>query len=120
MGEIRQEVTDRIILAIKTGVPPRRAGWNRGELHQNLSTGTSYKGINALLLVIAPYADPWWMTFKQATLAGSRVKKGAHVIRIIKMVEVMLDRVNDGFDTEIIGVEGKKALIMKAYTVFNA
>lgn len=120
MGDIRQEVTDRIIAAIETGVTPWRAGWNQGEPHQNLSTGKPYKGINQLLLAMAPYADPRWMTFKQATLAGHKVKKGEHGTRIIKMVEVVRDRVAEGDDTEIIGVEGKKALVMKAYTVFNA
>lgn len=120
MGDIRKEVTDRIIAAIETGVPPWRAGWNRGEPHLNLSTGKPYKGINQLLLAMAPYADPRWMTFKQASLAGCKVKKGEHGSRIIKMVEVMRDRVNQDDDTEILGVEGKKALVMKAYTVFNA
>lgn len=120
MGDIRQEVTDRIMAAIETGVPPWRAGWNRGEPHQNLSTGKPYKGINQLLLAMAPHADPRWMTFKQASLAGCKVKKGEHGTRIIKMVEVMRDRVDDCDDTEILGVEGKKALVMKAYTVFNA
>lgn len=120
MGDIRQEVTDRIIAAIETGVPPWRAGWNRGEPHQNLSTGKPYKGINQLLLAMAPYVDPRWMTFNQASLAGCKVKKGEHGSRIVKMVEVMRDRVNQDDDTEILGVEGKKALVMKAYTVFNA
>lgn len=120
MGDIRQEITDRIIAAIETGVLPWRAGWNRGELHQNLSTGKPYKGINQLLLAMSSYADPRWMTFKQATLAGCKVKKGEHGTRIIKMVEVMRDRVEEDADTEILGVEGRKALVMKAYTVFNA
>lgn len=120
MGDIKKEVTDRIIAAIETGVPPWRAGWNRGEPHQNLSTGKPYKGINQLLLAMAPYADTRWMTFKQASLAGCKVKKGEHGTRIIKMVEVMRDRVENGADTEIVCVEGKKALVMKAYTLFNA
>lgn len=120
MGDIRQEVTDRIIAAIETGVPPWRAGWNRGEPHQNLSTGKPYKGINQLLLAMAPYADPRWMTFKQAALAGCKVKKGEHGTRIIKMVEVMRDRVDQCDDTEIVGVEGRRALVMKVHTVFNA
>lgn len=120
MGDIKKEVTDRIIAAIETGVPPWRAGWNRHEPHQNLSTGKPYKGINQLLLAMAPYADPRWMTFKQAALAGCKVKKGEHGTRIIKMIEVMRDRVDQSDDTEILGVEGKKALLMKAYTLFNA
>lgn len=120
MGDIKKEVTDRIIAAIENGVPPWRAGWSRGEPNQNLSTGKPYKGINQLLLGMAPYADPRWMTFKQATLAGCKVKKGEHGTRIIKMVEVMRDRVDQCDDTEILGVEGRRALVMKVHTVFNA
>lgn len=120
MSTLRSQVTERIILSIEAGAPPWRPGWSMGRPHQNLSTGKAYKGINQLLLAMAPYADPRWMTFKQATLAGCKVKKGEHGTRIIKMVEVMRNRVNQGDDTEILGVEGKKALVMKAYTVFNA
>ncbi len=36
------------------------------------------------------------------------------------MVEVARNRASDSADTEVLGEEGNKALVMKAYTVFNA
>lgn len=120
MGDIRKEVADRIVAAIEVGVPPWHAGWRQGDLHQNLSNAKPYKGINQLLLAMSQRADPRWMTFKQASLAGCRIKKGEHGTRIVKMVEVLRETVTRSDDTEVLGIEGKKALVLKAYTVFNA
>lgn len=139
MDDIRQQITDHVIAqiieAMDGGTLPWRKGWTSGCLHFNCATGRPYQGINQYILSMSssstaggniaaggqPFADARWLTFKQAEAMGVHVRKGEYGTRIIKMVEV--DRrkaVAVGEGQETISEEGGKALVMKAYTVFNA
>lgn len=42
----------------------------------NPISGTEYKSINAFILMSAGYADPRWMTAKQAAKEGAVVRQG--------------------------------------------
>ena len=118
---IRQQITDDIIKAIEAGTPPWRKGWTSGCLHFNASTGKPYAGINQVILGMQAHTDPRWLTYKQAEAMGVHVRKGEHGTRIVKMVEVDRRKAEaGGEEQETLGVEGGKALVMKAYTVFNA
>lgn len=127
MTEIRQKITDQIIACMEQegGAPPWRKSWASGGLHFNASSGACYKGVNQLILAMAPPAangDLRWLTFKQAEYMGLQVRKGEHGTNIIKMVEV--DRTeakrHAGKEGELLAEDGSKALIMKTFTVFNA
>lgn len=120
--DIKQQITDEIIKAMEAGVPPWRKGWSSGQPAFNASSGQTYKGINQLLLGMQPHADPRWLTYKQAQHMGLQVRRGEHGVRIVKMVEVERKRAKQaaGRDGEIVAEENDKALVMKAYTVFNA
>lgn len=119
--DIRQQITDDIIKAMEAGTPPWRKGWTSGCLHFNASTGKPYAGINQVILGMQPCADPRWLTYKQAEAMGVHVRKGEHGTRIVKMVEVDRRKAQaGGEDQETLAEEGGKALVMKAYTVFNA
>lgn len=120
--DIRQQITNDIINAIEAGTPPWRQGWTSGLPHFNASTGQSYQGINQLLLAMQPYSDPRWLTYKQAEYMGLQVPKGARGTRIVKLVEVDRRRVKaaEAQGSEVLVAEEQKALMMKAYTVFNA
>jgi len=119
--DIRQQITDDIIKAMEAGTPPWRKGWTSGSLHYNASTGKPYGGINQVLLGMLAYTDPRWLTYKQAEALGVQVRKGEHGTRIVKMIEVDRRKAEaGGKDQETLAEEGGKALVMKAYTVFNA
>lgn len=69
-------------------------------------------------------ADPRFLTFKQADHLGLKVRKGAKGVQIVKMVEVdqhKADReAQSGEGSAVLAEDGRKALVLRAYTVFNA
>ncbi|SDW50147.1 Antirestriction protein ArdC [Variovorax sp. YR634] len=124
--DIRQQITDEIVAAMEAGPPPWRKSWESGGgLNFNASSGQAYKGINQLILAISPAAasgDVRWLTYKQAEGMGVQVRKGEKGTRIVKMVEVNRGQATKEANTggEVLAEDGSKALVMKAYTVFNA
>jgi len=80
----------------------------------------SYRGINQLLLSFTPYADPRWLTFKQAEALGVQVKRGQKGCRIVKMVEIDRNRAGEMQEGEVLAEDKGKSLVMKSYVVFNA
>ena len=79
--DVYQVITDRIIEgleeAVKTG---GKAPWNKpwssdGSLPTSYNTGKLYRGVNVLLLHMAGYESPTWLTFKQAKEAAVREAK---------------------------------------------
>jgi antirestriction protein ArdC len=120
--DIRQQITEDIIKAMESGVPPWRKGWSSGHLAFNASSGKLYQGINQLILGMQPYGDPRYLTYKQAEYMGLQVRRGERGVRVIKLVEVERKRAKQaaGAEGEIVAEENGKALLLKAYTVFNA
>ena len=124
--DIRQKITDDIIEAISAGTPPWRKGWTSGGLPYNASSGKAYSGVNLVILSMQPNAgaDARFLTFKQAEHLGLKVRKGAKGVQIVKMVEVDQHKAGreakSGEGGETLAEDGRRALVMKAYTVFNA
>ena len=124
--DIRQQITDSIVQAIENGgMPPWRKSWSSGCLHFNASSGAIYKGINQLILAMAASAhggEARWLTYKQAEYMGLQIRKGEHGTRIVKMVEVSRRQAakESAAGGDVLAEDGSKALVMKAYTVFNA
>ena len=80
--EFREELTGKIIQAIQDGTAPWQRPWNGREAHQNALTKRQYTGINQLALSIKGMEfdegkDPRWLTFKQASDNGWKIKKGS-------------------------------------------
>lgn len=71
-------VANRFIAALETGTAPWQKPWAPGELtaHYNPTTGNPYRGFNQQWLTFQGYADPRWMTYKQAEAMGAQVRKG--------------------------------------------
>jgi len=123
----RREVTDSIIKMLEDGVAPWQKPWEGSAMPFNPTTERSYRGGNALHLLATgmarEYADPRWMTYKQAADQGWQVRggeKGTH----IEFWEVK-ERSNekDGPDQnggESAAPENGQRLIHRVYTVFNA
>ncbi len=124
MGDIRAEVTDRIIALMEQdgGVPPWRKSWSSGGLQWNASSGSYYKGINQQILLMTGHSDGRWLTYKQAEGMGVQVRKGERGTHIVKMVEVSRRQAAQEADAggEVLAEDGTKALVMRSYTVFNA
>lgn len=76
-----ETVAESIIAALEQGTAPWQKPWEPGRpgagLPHNPVSGTTYKGINLLSLIMTPFSDPRWMTYKQATDAGAQVRKGS-------------------------------------------
>ncbi|NHZ81574.1 DUF1738 domain-containing protein [Massilia sp. CCM 8695] len=120
--DIRQQITDDIIKAMVSGTPPWRKSWSSGCLHLNASSGQIYKGINQVVLGMQGQGDPRWLTYKQAEYMGLQVRKGERGTQIVKMVEINRRQAAQEADAgaDLLAEDSTKALIMRAYTVFNA
>lgn len=80
-GPIMQEITQRVIDAIKSGTAPWQKPWEtRGAagMPVNMTTGKEYRGLNALYLDMlgAAMGSPYWAGFKQFKKIGGSVRKG--------------------------------------------
>src|ERR1039458_5783669 len=82
--DFRQEVTDNIVRMLERGVAPWQKPWEPGSgslgIPFNPTSERSYRGGNAIHLMATGlqrgYADPRWMTYKQATDNGWQVRRG--------------------------------------------
>jgi antirestriction protein ArdC len=77
-------VTAKILDALSQGVVPWRRPWTQlVSLPQNGITKRPYRGINLLLLSLAPHRDCRWLTFRQVTSLGGSVRKGEKATMIV-------------------------------------
>jgi antirestriction protein ArdC len=114
--DIYAEVTDRIVSALEQGTVPWRRPWTASaESHRNPVSGTIYRGINPFLLELTAmersYADPRWLTFRQARTLGGAVRKGE------KSTMVVFWKMLRGVDRET-GQE-RTIPLLRQYRVFN-
>lgn len=122
--DYRQEVTDSIIAALEKGVPPWKKGWQDGtfEMPMNPVTGTRYHGGNAMTLLNTSfergYADPRWITYRQAQDKDWQVRKGEHGKQIEFWKPVTKEE--DGISKIVCDESGRELFIHRVYTVFNA
>jgi len=72
MASVYEIVTERILEELKAGVIPWKRPWRTDGPAINYVTRKEYRGINRLLLAGGEY-----LTFKQITDLGGKVKKGA-------------------------------------------
>ncbi|UTC29717.1 DNA primase [Bajunvirus bajun] len=117
-------VTDKIVAALEAGVRPWMKPWNApaggsfgGQLPRRV-TGQAYTGINVVLLWAEAsdrgYANPTWMTFKQAIELKGGVRKGEKGTTIVYASKFKKD-VDDGKG----GTKEAWIPFLKSYTVFN-
>ncbi len=138
LRDFRQEVTDNIIRMLERGVAPWQKPWEPGAaslgIPFNPTSERSYRGGNAIHLMATGvergYADPRWMTYKQATDNGWQVRRGEKGTQI-EYWEVRQDQdrtqrsqPGEGGDrdtaTDNNGEARKSRPIHRVYTVFNA
>jgi antirestriction protein ArdC len=86
-AEIREQITHRIVDALKAGTAPWRRPWSsleNGGSPANVVSRRPYSGVNTLLLELVAqergYSSRWWGTFRQWQGLGLRVKvRPSHV-----------------------------------------
>lgn len=65
-GSVYQQVTDRIVKYIEENQAlPWRKPWH-ARVPANALTGREYRGVNRILLAMAPYGDHRWLTYRAA------------------------------------------------------
>ena len=102
---------EQVIEGLKQGTEPFIKPWSPGQYHlpRNPASGTVYQGVNRLMLSRYGYADPRWVTLKQANEEGFRVQKGEKSQPIVfwqwdKEVAVL-----DAQGKPVLGDDGKPA-----------
>lgn len=83
MSTVYDIVTEKIIKQLSKGTVPWKKPWSsncpsiNGEpvVDQNLFTRKPYRGINALLTMLAPFDSPFWITKKVADQNGLSIKE---------------------------------------------
>ncbi len=125
----RQEVTDLIVKMLEEGVAPWQKPWQSSGVPMNPTTGREYRGGNAVHLMAMGlargYDDPRWMTYKQATENGWQVRKGEKGTHIeFWEAKTTSSEKSSGVDStgdrEHHEETGRRRLIHRVYTVFNA
>ena len=122
-NELREQITNQLIEAIKAGTIPWRRPWssdpNAPGLHTSLSTGSPYRGINQMILTAATarrnFKSKWWATFNQIKHNGASVtrgEKGTHIVLFKKIERKRTDEVGDGVKDSF--------FVMREFCVFNA
>jgi len=101
-------ITNRIIALLERGVVPWKKPWIGGD-PMNLLSKREYQGINILMLWSAGFSSPWFMTFRQCSQLGGKVKKGS------KGTPVVFFKVFDDKEDS-----DKKHRVLRYYTVFNS
>jgi len=119
MSKAYEVITDRIAELLSSGKIPWRRPWNAlraaGSTRPRNVAGNLYRGANWFLLGMLPYANPVYLTFKQAVALGGCVRKGAKGYPVLfwKMLQVSEENAASPEDV------GKKIPFARYYTVFN-
>jgi antirestriction protein ArdC len=69
------DITSRVIEYLEKGIIPWKKPWTVN--HVNMISGKAYSGINSFILNMTDYKSPYWLSWKQITKLGGRVKKNA-------------------------------------------
>ena len=117
-GQITDEICERftaqMIEKLEAGTVPWRKPWVGASSRPfNAVSKKPYNGWNVFVLAMAGYADPRWMTYKQAQQLGGQVRKGE------KSTEIIFWKPMKGKEKDD-GTKSKDWVMMRTYRVFNA
>lgn len=98
-------LTEKILTLLNRGVIPWQKKWNATtQWPRNLISKRRYRGVNVFLLLMEEYSSPYWLSFRQASSKGWKIRKGekGSLIVYYDRKEVQ-DRDNES-DTKIISI----------------
>ena len=77
-SDFAKRLASKLIEQLKAGTALWQQPWEAGQMASpyNPTTGNRYRGVNILALMASAYADPRWMTYKQAQAQGWQVRAG--------------------------------------------
>jgi antirestriction protein ArdC len=77
-SDFAKRLAKKLIEQLKAGTAPWQQPWEAGQMASpyNPTTGNRYRGVNILALMASDYADPRWMTYKQAQAQAWQVRAG--------------------------------------------
>ena len=109
-----KKVVDLVLNNTAPWVKPWGAKQAKG-LPVNAMTGRPYRGCNVMFLLATPFASRGWMTFKQVSSVGGKVKRGSRATDIFFFTSIEVEK--EDRDT------GEKVLVdvpvLKNFKVFN-
>jgi antirestriction protein ArdC len=108
-------VTEKIIEALARGVVPWRRPWQDALLPCNAISRKRYRGINMLLLSLAPYQDHRWLTFRQAKQLGGHIRHGERSTLVVFWKPLVITPV----DAQTGVTERLTIPLLRHYHVFN-
>lgn len=116
-----QEVVNRIIQAITSGVKPWVPRFDRPSIGrpQNFFTKNKYQGVNAILLCMEAYEQKYssnsWLTYKQVSELKGKIRKGEHATKVFffNYVEKKADELSEADN------EARVVPCWKWFNVFN-
>jgi len=96
-----ERVAERLVEQLEKGTSPFHKPWtnvNDFEMPYNPTTGKDYRGMNSIWLMMQGYADPRWLTFKQAKANDWNVEKGSRgsLINYVKLYDERIKRDEKG------------------------
>src|SRR5262249_49715408 len=115
--DVYDQITTKIIEKLEQGIIPWQQPWDVVVgMPRNLLSRRPYHGINMLVLGMAPYASPYWLTYHQALEAGGYVKRGEHGWPIIFFKSTTFP---NGEPDENGEVSIRRGRVRRLHTVFN-
>jgi len=125
--DVKSQVAKTLIEAMERGETPWQKPWASVSMRPvNPTTDNSYRGINRILLALSGRQDNRWLTYQQAQAKGWQVRKGEKGAMIVKLVELAAGAAGPEAAEQGSGASGegnalgKKAFVLRRYTVFNA
>ena len=122
---VYERVTERITELLKQGVVPWQRPWDAhvGPPRNGVS-GRHYRGLNIVLLSLAGFDSPWWLTPKQVNGLDGHIRKGERVTWICFWKRWLpRDQRIEASEMEDLGdsANGKRrpVVIARAYRVVN-
>ncbi len=118
VNENRKKIVDKIIKNMEKGYVFQEWSWNRNALlPHNALSNIKYQGINRLNLsfeaIEKGYKDPRWLTFKQATDKGYKVKSEAKGVLCEKWIWEKREKVKNPETGEIeLDEEGNEKIVV--------
>ena len=109
-----KKVVDLVLSNSAPWVKPWGAKQAKG-LPVNALTGRPYRGCHVMFLLATPFASRGWMTFKQVSSVGGKVKKGARASDIFFFTKIQVEK-EDSKTGEKVKVD---VPCLKNFKVFN-
>ncbi len=104
-------VTNRIIELLEQGVVPWKKMWSESGLPKNLITQKPYHGVNVILLNSMSYPRNFFLTFRQISEIGAKVKKRETATPVVFWKWIEKEQVGSG--------ETRRLPLLRYYHVFN-